>query len=200
MPIKRDRDARLSETRTLVTLLRPRLSEFCAHIALQLNISCPNTGHDALAMVRETPEHLDLLGELRIPLIVKLNLLTPIEDACTIAEHDACAALIISNTVPFGQSDVIDWQRLFPKGSPLAQYGGGGLSGSPLFPFMVGWIIKARHIGLTKPIIACGGIDRPSRVEEAWTAGANGISFATVATTRPWRLKSIIATANTLWS
>ncbi|MEK7078406.1 MAG: hypothetical protein AAB911_02450, partial [Patescibacteria group bacterium] len=111
-----------------------------------------------------------------------------------IANHSACDAICISNTIPWGQlPDRIDWEGLFgSKISPLAHLGGGGLSGKPLLPLVIDWITKARRVGLRKHINAGGGILSIKDGMKVFMAGADSISLGSIAFLRPWRVEGII--------
>lgn len=167
-------------------------------IAIQVNLSCPNAGLDLGHLAREAGCMLNVSVRCGVPVMVKLNALIPIETASVIAEHPGCAALVMSNTIPWGQlSDRIDWRGLFGSDvSPLARYGGGGLSGKPLLPIVVDWIRRARAAGITKPIVGGGGILSRADADRVLDAGASAIELGSVSILRPWRVAGIIRHVN----
>jgi len=129
--------------------------------AIQVNVSCPNTGEGAgRRAAEEATAFLDAFAPLDVPAMVKINALTPVTIAARIAEHPGCDALVVSNTIPWGQlPERIDWKGLFGSNvSPLARFGGGGLSGAPLLSIVADWLIDARGSGIKKPIVGGGGI------------------------------------------
>jgi dihydroorotate dehydrogenase len=142
-----------------------------------------------------------MASELGIPIQCKFNATMLVKTVCEAANHPACDAITVSNTIPWGAlPDRINWVGLFgTTKSPLHKIGGGGLSGSPLLPLVCEWIDAARSYNFRKPIWACGGIDSVRAVQMVKVAGASGIQLGTVAITRPWRMKSIIACGNELF-
>ena len=87
------------------------------------------------------------------------------------------------------------------ESSPLAKYGGGGISGRPLRALVCEWILRLRYAGFTKPINGGGGILSPEDAEHYRQAGASSIFLGSVAVLRPWRVRGIIRRANELrWS
>lgn len=198
MTLGNSEDEYLRETEFFKKVLKRSLPFFSSRkVALQLNVSCPNVGADMSAVVKKAISQLTILGELDMPIVVKLNLLVTPEEAVRIARHPRCDGISIANTVPFGKHyDEKFWKRLFPKGSPLLKrnekYGGGGLSGKVLLPEVADWVRRFRKLDSGTYINAGGGIMRASNVEVLLNAGANSISFATVAMLRPWRVKGII--------
>ena len=125
----------------------------------------------------------------------------PVAEARAIADHPACDALCVSNTIPWGEmADRIDWAGLFGSRSPLDRVGGGGLSGAPLLPIVAGWIAEARREGITVPINAGGGILRPADAGVLREAGASSVFVGTIAMLRGWRLARTIRHANRLFA
>jgi dihydroorotate dehydrogenase len=113
-----------------------------------------------------------------------------------ISEHPACDALCVSNTLPWGSlPEYIDWRELFgSEVSPLADIGGGGLSGKPLLWRVIDWLRVARSErgGIRKPINAGGGILSLRDAQETMRAGADSIFLGSIAILRPWRVRGII--------
>jgi dihydroorotate dehydrogenase len=184
---------RLEELELFVKILKPTLSKFRAPIGLQINYSCPNVGLHLDELLNEVCEGLALASDLGIPIMPKFNVMLPPEAALKVAAHPGCDGICISNTIPWGQlSDKINWKDLFGSEiSPLARYGGGGLSGKPLLPLLLRWLEDARRLGLTKPINAGGGILSFGDAKEVLQL-ADSIFLGSVAFLRPWRVAGII--------
>ena len=200
--VKREWAQRLVEMSEIAHAIRTLLKVLMVPIALQLNVSCPNTKHGTArsAFVVETLSFLDILAKLNIPIFVKINALTRVEDMAIIAQHPACAGIIVSNTLPW--AEVPKWMRILFFGSttsPLAHLGGGGLSGWPLRRRVNRWIREARKAGIKTHINAGGGIFGPLGVWSAYRAGADSISLGIISSVRPWMLWPTVAFAHWLF-
>lgn len=202
MAIGKTHDQRLMETRLFVEMLLRCKKDFKAPFALQMNYSCPNVSHLQQDLVGEVREHLDIAQRLNAPLIPKFNLLIGTEVARYIATHPACDAICVSNTIPFGQlPNDIDWKKFGGKESPLKKYGGGGLSGRPLFPLLCRWLADVdRNINFPKPILAGGGImSAKDIVTLSKFEYVTGVSIGSGVIRYPWRVQGMIKTANHLF-
>ena len=187
---------RLVELKKFVELFASCIQDFCAPVGLQINYSCPNVGMHLDGLLNEVADGLAIAGRLNIPLMPKFNLLLPPEVARDIGNHPQCDALCVSNTIPYGQMpNRIDWKKLFGSVSPLVEFGGGGLSGKPLLPFLLLWLMRVRRAGFTKPINAGGGILSLADARSA-LAFADSISLGSIAFLRPWRVRGIITALN----
>lgn len=190
---------------TFAAHLMQYLPRFHAPVGLQLNISCPNVGAVPMepeAAIRNAHAQLDALARANIPLMLKVSVTTPVDVALRMADHPACDALCVSNTVPFGAlPDQIRWNDLFgtadKKKSPLAQYGGGGLSGAPLLPLVENWVWEARMMGYEKPINAGGGILCAADADRLIAVGADSVFLGSIAFLRPWEVSRTIHHVNT---
>jgi dihydroorotate dehydrogenase len=78
MPIGKDRAERFKETQEFVEILSAELPKFKAPVALQVNLSCPNTEH-AAASLEEHLCLLDVLEKLGIPLVPKITVEYPVD-------------------------------------------------------------------------------------------------------------------------
>lgn len=193
----------MEEALSFTRALQIHLPDFASRqVGLQLNISCPNVGANLADILSKASFLLEALGMLGLPIVVKLNLLVSPEAAAELACHPACAGLVISNTLPFGElMEKVSWRRYFPNGSPLPKkYGGGGLSGTLLFPLVRAWVKEFRRIDTSTYLNAGGGIMHPDDVDTLADAGADSISFASVAVLRPWRVPHIIERAHKRFS
>lgn len=197
MSVEKDRIGRLRELIVFADMLATHLPSFSAPVGLQLNFSCPNAGLDPADLIAEAEKSLLAMSGLGIPLMPKFNALMPPEAAAEVAKSEACAAVCVSNSIPWGTlPDRVDWQKLFGKNSPLAEFGGGGLSGKPLLPIVEDWVTRARGAGLRKPINAGGGILSADDAQRLLDAGAESVFIGSAAILRPWRVAGIIAKAN----
>lgn len=200
-------EGRVNEFRDFVRILLKQLavsSWMRRWIALQINISCPNTNVKNAQLIEEVGALLDIAAELGIPILVKINLLVPPAAVKRFSNHPTCDGICLSNTVPFGElSNRIPWKEWFPNGSPLPkEFGGGGLSGWPLLPLVEERIRELRAIGMSKPINAGGGIlhafDVDTLVDAGLRRGHDSVFIGSIAMLRPWRIKSTIRRAHEL--
>ena len=194
---------RLDEVGRFVRILKPALPDFAAPVGLQVNFSCPNAPQrePATDPVASFRAELDEYAALDVPLMAKLSVTQLVAEARTVAEHPACDAICVSNTIPWHEMpDRIDWSGLFGESSPLERFGGGGLSGAPLLPLVAEWVAQARRQGMTVPINAGGGILRPADADVLHRAGASSIFVGSIAILRGWRLARTIRHANRLFA
>jgi dihydroorotate dehydrogenase len=202
------REERLDQTRRFVAILKEKLPRFppWLKIAIQFNVSCPNTGHELDGLLAETREHLAILKQTGLVVIVKGSVDILFEAMLEIAEDDNCDAIEESNTVKFGNlSQHIPWKKLYgtddPKKSPLALRGfaPGGYSGPYLLPLVVERVRAYRKAGMHKHLNAgSAGSERDAR--QLREAGADSISIGTIANYRPWRVKHIVREAYSWYS
>ena len=197
MAVGETRQQRFAELNCFVRMIDARRKEFRAPFGLQINVSCPNAGHAMEEFESETLLMLTRAGTLGIPLVPKFSVTTPIEVAARIARHPDCDAVCVSNTIPWARVDETLRLELFGTlESPLAKYGGGGLSGAPLMPIVQGWLLRAALAKFPKPINAGGGILSPEDVRALRGYGAGSIFVGSAAFLRPWRVRSIIKAAH----
>jgi dihydroorotate dehydrogenase len=197
MSVNKTAQGRLDELKGFVELFGRYLPQFQAPVGLQINYSCPNIDLDLDELVNEVVEGLSIASRLGIPQMPKFNLMLPPEIARDIGNHPLCDALCISNTILYGKlPERINWKKIFGKVSPLAQYGGGGLSGKPLLPLLLEWLTEVRHVGFTKPINAGGGILSLRDAQRVFNAGADSIFLGSIAFLRPWRVRGIVRAIN----
>lgn len=137
--------------------------------AIELNASCPNTGHltDKVEAVVRMASALQGAGH---PLIVKLSYDQPFVEIAQGLEGIAEAVHAI-NSVP--------WNTVFPgKRSPLESLGG-GVSGEPIRAYAreaVASLVQRTRL----PVIAGGGIYTLQDVEAFAALGAQAFSFGTL--------------------
>ncbi|MDB5265267.1 MAG: hypothetical protein JWN64_838 [Parcubacteria group bacterium] len=203
MPVAKTEEDQKKEVRHFVESLKVALPHFRGRfrLAIQANVTCPNVGADMSKIEEKAKWILDMLGELGLPVFIKLNLLTEPEAAARITKHQHCSGICISNAIPFDELFHSEfWKRAYPHGSPMPlRYGKGGLSGKDLFSALLEWLNMFRKIDKETYVNAGGGIMRARDVDLVYNAGANSISITSVVVLRPWRIPSIIKRAYSLF-
>jgi len=192
---------RMDQTHQFVKIFGSELSEFRAPIGLQINVSCPNTGHNIQEITKEAKDILKIASVLNLPLDLKINVFMNTSTVREIEDTGLCDILTLSNTIPFGtQNTGIDWSKFGKDGlSPLQNIGGGGLSGRAILPCVLRRIEQLRGDGITLPIKGSGGIMSADDVDKMKHAGVNGIEIGTVLMLRPWQAPKIIQRAKELF-
>ena len=142
-------------------------------MAIQVNVSCPNQEHDV-----DPDAIVEALMDTGLPLVVKVNSLFPVKRALGFPN------ICVSNSLP--------WADVFKGESPLAKYGGGGVSGRPLLRRTALWVKDARSLGYKGHINAGGGILCKKDVDTLAKVGADSIFIGSVAILRGWRVSGII--------
>lgn len=190
---------RLEELRIMVEMIGFCKDDFSAPFGLQINLSCPNTGHDPSELIAESEKILEIASILDVPLMPKYSIASaPIHAILELNDHPYCDAICVSNTLPFGWEGV-DWKRVWgTTSSPLKKLGGGGLSGKHLCPLVCTWIQTLRNVGFTKPINGGGGILSYQNVNRYYSVGASSIFLGSIALLRPSHVDTTIDYANNL--
>lgn len=157
--------------------------------ALELNFSCPNVPEDiacnvteGLACVRAVKTaHPDLF------LIAKLSVQHPYEFAQEL-ERAGVGALHAVNTIPY--------ELVFPLNrhppSPLADVGGGGVSGGPAFQQALQYNKTLRPLVGVPLIMGCG-VTGEEEVRRYLDLGADAVSICTLALCKPEATARIVA-------
>lgn len=191
---------REEENKTIVNAIGERLEDFHAPVALQENISCPNTKYEQAKLMHGIESRLEAQSVLDIPLIPKVSIASaPISFMVELGKNPYLSGISSSNTVPY------DWKemgRLYwgKEKSPLEKYNphGGGIGGSPLTNLVCSWIKRLKDSGFNKPINGGGGILSTSNVDAFHGAGASSIFLCSAAMVRPHRFHKIVQYANSL--
>lgn len=198
-------ELRLAEWREFLIVVQTQKPNFAAPFVIELNVSCPNTGHDTNDLAQEVEEFLSV-SKLQTPIIVNINLMVSPETAARISQHEKCSAISQSNSIPYGQfPDKIDWNARFKSAeSPLVKrgFGPGGYSGPLALPILKDWLIAARY-KIKKPLIAGGGIQSVEDADQVMRLGypsLMGVKIGVVAIVRPWRVPSIIRHVNAYYA
>lgn len=207
MSNKKTVEERLEDFRRFVVLLKASGSS--APYAVQINLSCPNTGIHYDELVTEGVDMLHIGAAIGVPLIVKYNIFAPAPVVRATAEHSACDAVCGTNAPPFDAMMQLDppLAHHFKNGSPLPprdeRFGGGGYSGHSLLYEAAKWGRELRRAGIRKPINLGGGIRHPFDVDYLVTKaglrkGVDSVFFASAAMIRPWQVQPIIRRAHEL--
>ena len=176
----------LRETLEAAALYRRHLGE--DFWALELNFSCANVPEDiacnvtdGLACVRALKgAHPDLF------LIAKLSVQHPYEFAQEL-ERVGVGALHAVNTIPY---ELVFPPDRFPP-SPLADVGGGGVSGGPAFPLAYKYNQGLRSLVRLPLIMGCG-VTSLDDVKRYLDLGADAVSICTWVLRRPQGLERIV--------
>ncbi len=174
------------ETLEAITLYRQHLGE--AFWALELNLSCPNVPEemacnlaDGLACVRTVQaSHPDLF------LITKISIRHPYEFAQEL-ERAGVGALHAINTIPY---DLVFPASHFPP-SPLADVGGGGVSGGLAFDQAYRYNRGLRPL-VSVPLIMGCGVTGKEDVQRYLDLGADAVSICTLALREPAEVSKLI--------
>jgi dihydroorotate dehydrogenase len=192
-------------------MLSRRLKQWLSGLvyALQINIACPNTGHDLSTMQAEMRMLIRYAKELLpdVSIVANVNALMPISMLVDLAQE--ADALWIGNAIPFGSLYTgIDWGRFGTDGagnpsSPLTRRNEkwkGGLSSPACFPLSLSALRQVRRAGVDKPIVVGNGIRTMDDLHRAKAYGANACFLGSVAVVRPWRMRGLIHYSNQLFN
>lgn len=208
MAVEDTRSRRIREWEKMMQTLIKHKREFKAPFALQKNHSCPNVqsakiNYNQASFASEVEESFDVCAKLGVPQVPKFSVpQISMEMLMRIGNHKECDAVLLSNTIPWGQLPL--WVRLASFGTPFSplRWRGikqdGGYTGPFLRHQVLGCIRELREYGFKKPIIACGGITKPIHIIQMRDAGASAVEIGLVAMLRARRVPKIIAQANTL--
>lgn len=206
MSVAQTKEERLEQVGKAVETFLSRKREFRALVGWQHNISCPNIKHEEIPWtehVCEVKETLAILAQLNVPVVLKIDALTPVWVGLEFASDPNCHGICVSNTIAWKRLPW--WIRVFffgkLKKSPLHEYNGGGLSGAGfLRRKTLSWIREFRKENSDFHINGGGGILAPRHVRQFYQAGASSVSLGSIAILRPWRVKKCIKEAHKLWS
>jgi dihydroorotate dehydrogenase len=159
-----------------------------ALVGLEVNVSCPNTGH-AIEQAETVVSIVKAVKRVsRHPIIVKVSV---DQDYVTIAHQlEGVAEAVSLNSVP--------WKTAFPKGepTPLAILekkvggGGGGVSGKPAQKW--NWrAVAAIALDSSLPVIG-PSIMEFEDIEQLRLLGARAYSFGAIHLRTPWKPTAIV--------
>jgi dihydroorotate dehydrogenase (NAD+) catalytic subunit len=146
-------------------------------VAIEINVSCPNVGDGDLPDTEAVVEMCSAIKSAsNLPIILKLSVAQDVD--ATLPRVAGLAEAIAINSVP--------WSMAFPgRPSPLARFGGGGVSGKAAQPFTWPLVRKITAAG-TIPVIAPSIWDYAD-IAAARRLGAQAVSFGSVFLRYPWR-------------
>src|SRR3989344_7673686 len=102
MSVESTPEKRLEELHQMVDSIGQRKSEFSAPFGLQINLSCPNTGHNLGDLIEESAKALDIASALSVPLVPKYAIDTaPITAVVQLSGHPHCDGICVSNTLKY---------------------------------------------------------------------------------------------------
>lgn len=187
-------EERMSELREFVGIINSRKDDFQTTFGLEINFSCPNVSVNRDDFASEVSDAMEMVASLEIPTVPNFSPDVPIDAVRSAARHPTCDAVSIANTLKWGSlPDEVDWEKIWGSNtSPLADLGGGGMSGAPIFPVVLSKVRRVVKEDLGKPIVAGGGILDDSSAEALVRAGASAVKLGTVAMLRPWRVRGIV--------
>lgn len=201
MAVSETPETRLAEWREFLLIVQTQKLNFAAPFIIELNVSCPNTGHDTTRLAEEVEAMLSVPG-LQTPVMVNINLLVPPETAVRISQHENCSAISQCNSIPWGQlPEYIDWKKRFGSDiSPLVKrgFGPGGYSGPLALPPLLEFLREIRY-RIQKPVIAGSGIRSANDADQVIRVGdptLAGLKIGTVAMMRPWEVDGIVKAGN----
>jgi hypothetical protein len=182
-------EARLSELREAISLIRNSRERFPAPFALVISIGSSATSEDASAYVQEFSVLIKEASTVDVPLVAEVSLLAAPETAADIMRDPNVEALFVS--------DSILWTDLPPRAqkvffrrstSPFSTRGGGRVFGKYLSPLVVEWVAQLRRQFVQKPIITGAGVLRPRDVDALKAVGASAITLTAARLIRPWNI------------
>ncbi len=207
MSAEHNAEDRLRDAYKFVHIMRSNWPIAHRPIGIEINFSCPNVAHggkdrhwhDWCEEIRYTLVALSVLG---VPLVPNFSVETPPELIKWVMLLPECDAVSVANTLHFS-SALLDRQKLFgTEISPLARFGGGGLSGPPLFPLLIDWLGLMMREQPTKPLIVGGGVFSKEDVRTIYRLARSivrGVKLGTVGLYRPWRVQGMIREINRLF-
>ncbi|MHA1302773.1 MAG: dihydroorotate dehydrogenase [Candidatus Heimdallarchaeaceae archaeon] len=172
---------------TIVSIFGGNVAEFIevleglddiSFLGFELNLSCPNTEKEGLAVGTDPELVYSIVHELRKrttkPLWVKLTPnITNINEVAEAAIKGGCSALVAINTL---KAMVID---IYSR-KPVLGYKRGGLSGAAIKPIGVRYVYDLyEQFGKDVPIIGVGGISSGHDIVEYLLAGASAVEIGT---------------------
>jgi len=146
-------------------------------VAITYNGSCPNSGDDVLSNTKKNIKSCEVMAtNSRHPLIYKASIAHNVEEI--IPEIEGMIAAIEINSVP--------WNRIFPnQKSPLAKYGGGGVSGK--IAQQLTWALAEKIANLTDVPVIVPSIWDYEDIETMRNKGFKAFSFGSVFMRHPCR-------------
>ena len=170
-----------SENTKKLALMATMLNDFNL-VGLEINASCPSVERRFLKDTTKIIESCQAVKEKsRFPIILKLSVVHNVE--AIVPQLEGVIEAISINSVP--------WSFAFPDNkSPLARFGGGGISGEIAQPFT--WKFLKRLVKATSIPVIGPSVWYFSDIENLRRLGAKAISFGSVFLKYPWRPTSFV--------
>lgn len=139
-------------------------------VGLEINVSCSSAKNDILQNTEKVIKSCRIVRKnSRLPVILKIS--TAHDAEKIIDEVSGIIEAISINSVP--------WVMAFPsKQSPLAKFGGGGVSGKAAQPFT--WDLVGKLSKLTSTPVIGPSISNFDDMEKVRKIGAKAISFGSI--------------------
>lgn len=169
----------IQETLEAVNIFQGRMKD--SFEALELNFSCPNSRE---AIAENVFQSLGCVQKIRqqypdLLLIAKISVVHPYEFAQEL-ERLGVLAIHGVNTIPY--DNIFPPEKFAP--SPLAQVGGGGVSGGPAFEQAYSYNKELRKKVNLFLIMGCG-VRNKDNIKRYFDLGADAVSFCTLALRNP---------------
>ena len=151
-------------------------------VGIEVNVSCPNTEHGLGEAEAVAAGVRAVAAASKHPVICKVSVA---QDYLGIAGRlEGVAEAISFNSVP--------WAIAFPdRASPLAELGGGGVSGRAAQPHSWRALADIRQSGCTIPLIA-SSIMAYEDLARVRALGASAVSFGSIHMRTPWKPTAIV--------
>ena len=164
-------------------------------VALEVNASCPNL-EGRTGIFAHSPEMtarvVEAAAAAQLPLWVKLSPNTPdLVEVARSAVRAGASALVLVNTV-MGMVIDIETRR------PALGNGGGGLSGSGVFPVALRAVYECHAALPDTPLVAVGGVMRGEDALAMVMAGASAVEVGTATFANP-RAPWLVARGAARW-
>lgn len=146
-------------------------------VALEINASCPNTNDDVLTNTAKIIKSCQIAkARSRHPLWLKLSVANDVD--AILPKIESMIEVLEINSIP--------WRVIFPElQSPLAEFGGGGVSGKIAQDFT--WTLLRNLVSITSIPVVGPSVWDFGDMEKVKTLGAKAVSFASVFMCHPWR-------------
>lgn len=146
-------------------------------VGLEINASCPTTNTDILQNTEKIIKSCEIVKKnSHLPLILKISVAHDVEKI--VNEIDGVVEAIAINSVP--------WNIAFPNHqSPLANLGGGGVSGKAAQPFT--WDLVERLSKSTSIPVIGPSISNFDDMEKVRKLGAKAVSFGSIFFPYSWK-------------
>ncbi len=153
-------------------------------LGVELNFSCPNTPDreaSSAEKITKIARHAARVSSL--PILIKLSYTHDYLKLAKDLETDPKIEAVSINSIP--------WNLVYPETpSPLARYGGGGVSGKIIQSFT--WKMVQEISTISRIPVIGPSVWEYEDVERLKTLGARAISFGSVFVRHPWRPTSYV--------